>query len=444
LDERNDDALSRYEEALARQRKQLAPDHPDLLVTMNDLANLYQEIGRAKEAILLHETVFDAHRKKLGADHKDTLGSALNLANAYNNAGRHEEARVLNERTLAAFRATLGSEHVDTLLSMNNVAVEHLNAGRTGDAIPLFEEVFNGRRRKLGPDHPDTFTAMTSLLSAYVQAGRKNDPQFKVLWDEIGLFYDRAASRIEKLLDKQQAELGPDHPETRRTKSELADAYEYGTDYTTTSRMKQSVLVRLELGHYLRALETAKQCDPEVMGAVVETALQHDVNLIRDPAERGVVGELRLLAGQPERAVEAITAGLKDMDQPPGWMYKILGMALYAQGKQDEARQTFRKALVHLQQPDGSFDLKKSNNEYDRVSAYFLDLVTEDEFAAATKDSKQLACYPWFHIGQRKEFDGDREGAIAAYKRSVELLNDGWADKSRSFAKWRLAELSKM
>jgi hypothetical protein len=78
----------------------------------------------------------------------------------------------------------------------------------------------------------------------------------------------------------------------------------------------------------------------------------------------------------------------------------------------------------------------------DYVSAYFLDLISEEEFVATTEDHKEQACYPWFYVGQRRELEGKPEAAIAAYQRSVELGGET-AEKTWALAKWRLAELTK-
>ena len=44
-----------HEETLADRERVLGPDHPDTLVSQNNLADAYQEAGRVAEAIPLYE-----------------------------------------------------------------------------------------------------------------------------------------------------------------------------------------------------------------------------------------------------------------------------------------------------------------------------------------------------------------------------------------------------
>jgi hypothetical protein len=55
---------------------------------------------------------------------------------------------------------------------MNNLARAYQAAGRLTDALPLFEESLKRLKAKLGPDHPDTLTSMSNLAGAYLDARR--------------------------------------------------------------------------------------------------------------------------------------------------------------------------------------------------------------------------------------------------------------------------------
>ena len=100
-------------------------------------------------------TVADRERV-LGADHPDTLISRNNLASAYGAAGRLGEAIALLEDTRADTERVLGAEDLTTLTARNNLASAYQEAGRLGQAIPLFEATLADRERVLGADNPDT------------------------------------------------------------------------------------------------------------------------------------------------------------------------------------------------------------------------------------------------------------------------------------------------
>ena len=78
---RHADALKLREETLALRKAKLGPDHPDTLLSMNNLANSYAALGRHADALKLHEETLALRKAKLGPDHPDTLVSMHNLAN---------------------------------------------------------------------------------------------------------------------------------------------------------------------------------------------------------------------------------------------------------------------------------------------------------------------------------------------------------------------------
>ena len=186
------------EPLLADRERVLGADHPDTLVTRNNLAYAYREAGRTAEAITLNEQNLADQERVLGADHPDTLTSRNNLAIAYQEAGRAAEAIPLFEQTLADRERVLGADHPDTLGSRNNLAIAYREAGRTAEAIPLFEQTLADRERVLGADHPDTLTTRNNLASAYLDAGRTAEA--------IPLFEQNLADR--------ERVLGADHPDT--------------------------------------------------------------------------------------------------------------------------------------------------------------------------------------------------------------------------------------
>ena len=81
--------------ALSVVEEVLGPDHPDTLVSRNNLASAYESAGRLGEAIPLYEQVLADRVRVLGDDHPQTLTSRNNLAYAYLAAGRVEELLAL-------------------------------------------------------------------------------------------------------------------------------------------------------------------------------------------------------------------------------------------------------------------------------------------------------------------------------------------------------------
>ena len=108
---------------------------------------------------------------RLGADHPDTLISQNNLANAYRVAGQFARALPLSERTVAAQTARLGTDHPDTITSRNTLANVYRDTGRNDRAIPMLERTLAAGTVKLGLDHPRVLITRSILASAYLSAG---------------------------------------------------------------------------------------------------------------------------------------------------------------------------------------------------------------------------------------------------------------------------------
>jgi len=208
---RHADALKLNEETLTLMKAKLGPDHPDTLISMSNLANSYEALGRHADALKLHQETLAVWKRKFGPDHPNTLGSMTGLANSYSHFGRHAEALKLREETLALHEAKLGPDHPDTLISMSNLANSYADLGRHADALKLREETLALRKAMLGPDHPDTLASMYNLASSYGDLGRHAD----------------ALKLREETLALYKAKLGADHPQTLRSMGNLAASYFY-------------------------------------------------------------------------------------------------------------------------------------------------------------------------------------------------------------------------
>jgi tetratricopeptide (TPR) repeat protein len=79
-----------------------------------------------------------------------------------------------------------------------------------GKAIVLLEKARATRQARLGPDHPDTLQSMSNLAMAYQTAGKR----------------DQALSLFDETLRLRKARLGPDHPDTLQSMNDVAVVYQ--------------------------------------------------------------------------------------------------------------------------------------------------------------------------------------------------------------------------
>jgi Tetratricopeptide repeat len=102
---------------------------PDLLRTR---AGRLLDQG-VQAALDLNQDTLDRARRVLGADHPDTLISANNLAAALRVLGEVQAARELDEDTLGRRRRLLGEDHPRTIRSARNLARDLRLLGEAGE-----------------------------------------------------------------------------------------------------------------------------------------------------------------------------------------------------------------------------------------------------------------------------------------------------------------------
>jgi len=93
---------------------------------------------------------------------------------------------------------------------LNTLGITYLGLGLYDKAVSLLTKAAAVRRVALGPDHPSTLTSRSNLALAYCSAGRPSE----------------AIALHEATVHLSEAKLGPDHPETLRNRIHLAMDYE--------------------------------------------------------------------------------------------------------------------------------------------------------------------------------------------------------------------------
>ncbi len=185
------------------------PDHPDTLLTMNQLATGYRKSGKLDLALPLLEETLKLRKARLGPDHPSTLQSMNNLGLGYFEGRKLDLALPLFEETLKLAKARLSPDHTTTLATINNLASGYQAAEKLDLAMPLFEEALKLIMAKLGPDHPSTLITLRNLATCHRDAG--------TLEQALPLFLEAAAG-IERR--------GFAHEYAGRIVGSLCDCYE--------------------------------------------------------------------------------------------------------------------------------------------------------------------------------------------------------------------------
>jgi tetratricopeptide (TPR) repeat protein len=117
---------------------------------------------RWKEAEVLSVQVLAMRQKVLGQEHPDTLLSMGNLASLYQYQGQWKKAEVLGVQALEMKRV-LGLDHPHTLMALGNLAATYRKQQQWTEAQKLEEELLECQSRVLGKDHPETLATLARL-----------------------------------------------------------------------------------------------------------------------------------------------------------------------------------------------------------------------------------------------------------------------------------------
>ena len=228
--------------------EQLGPDHPSTLATRHNLAALYQNLGRHREAETLFNRSSPSGSSSL-ARPPVHAGNAAPSGHALRDMGRDQEAETLFNEVLAKRetarprppvrwqRATIwpgstgtwadtgrprrSSRRSSPSRSSSSAPTTRPRWQRAtiGRALPghgpaqggrdALQRVLAKREQQLGPDHPDTLKTRHNLAMIYRQIGRHQEAE--TLFNEV--------------LAKREQKLGPDHPDTLTARHNLAVLY---------------------------------------------------------------------------------------------------------------------------------------------------------------------------------------------------------------------------
>ncbi len=111
-------------------------------------------------------------------EHDPLLATTLNnLATLYESLGRHGKAEPLYKRSLAIAEKALGPEPPDLAAILNNLAGLYQAQGRIGEAEPLFKRALAIWEQALRPEHPYVDIALNNLAALYRAQGRNEDAE---------------------------------------------------------------------------------------------------------------------------------------------------------------------------------------------------------------------------------------------------------------------------
>jgi tetratricopeptide (TPR) repeat protein len=115
------EAINIVEKSVETAENSFGPDHPNVAVSLNFLAELYRSDGKYAEAEPLYKRSLSIIEKTLGPDHTDVAAALNNLAEFYGEQGKYSEAEPLYKRALSIYVKALGADHPVVTETLNNL-----------------------------------------------------------------------------------------------------------------------------------------------------------------------------------------------------------------------------------------------------------------------------------------------------------------------------------
>jgi CHAT domain-containing protein/Tfp pilus assembly protein PilF len=221
-----DEAGKFYKRALAIEEKALGTSHPQVANTLNGLALVHHLQGDYTNAEELYKRAIVILQKALGANHLNVTLPVSNLANVYQEQGKYREAEALHKRVLAIREHALGTNHPDVAQILNNLANDYQAEGNYDEAEVLHKRALAIRERALGMNHPDVAESLYNL--AFVERWQGK--------------YDQAEGLFKRALTIEEVTLGTSHPEIARTFQGLANVYYVENKYAAAEELYKRAL----------------------------------------------------------------------------------------------------------------------------------------------------------------------------------------------------------
>lgn len=223
------DALPVAQRALSIVRNGLRPDHPVVATATNDLAMVYEALGRYAEAEELLKQALAIRIKEFGPDHPDVASALNNLALVYQAKGRYAAAEPLYKRSLAIREKAFGRDYPVVAVSLNSLAGLYVIQGRYPDAEPLYKQSLVIFEKAFGPDDRYVATALSGLATLYLNKG----------------LYSDAEPLDKRLLATVEKTFGPDNPAVAVPMNNLAELYRAEGRYAEAESLdKRSLAIR--------------------------------------------------------------------------------------------------------------------------------------------------------------------------------------------------------
>ena len=193
---------------MAIREKALGVEHPNVALSLQNLATIYEVQNRLSEAEQLYLRAIAIQDRAFGSEHPTSAQTRELLAINYTSQGRYADAERLLKLSLATKRKAFGESHPAVAKTLTNLAVVYQRTDRLSDASDAYARALTISEKILGADHPSVAGDLSNLGGAAL--ARKQ--------------FEQAERLHKRALTIREQAFGETHPEVATSLSHLADA----------------------------------------------------------------------------------------------------------------------------------------------------------------------------------------------------------------------------
>jgi tetratricopeptide (TPR) repeat protein len=199
-------ALTCYEEGLDVERTVLTPNHPHIIITMTNIARIYELRKEYPEALIAYNEVRIMQEEAFG-------NSSIEIASTHSSMGLTQYNMMCYKGAFDSFQEALrvrrkyfeSDEHPEIASSLSSLGLVLFKQNLYEQARNCYTESLRIHTKLLGPNHRQVATLWYNIAAINIEQGE----------DEQAVFFYKEAVRVE------QAALGPDHPGVSRTLQQI-------------------------------------------------------------------------------------------------------------------------------------------------------------------------------------------------------------------------------
>ena len=219
-----------YRLALTRITEALGPDNLSTTDIIDDLGDLYYAQCKYEEAENLYVRALAMKQKSLGLRHPSTLDTNTRLAQLYHSQCRLDVSNQIYLRVLSDCEEALGSQHPSTLSTMINMGRLYQDQGFLDKAESMYRHALVTFESIHGPKSLIELSAISNLGHLLSYQGRLED----------------AMKMCREAMEGLERVLGLNHPSTLESLLDLGGLYIHQGSLEDAKKMYQQALIGYE------------------------------------------------------------------------------------------------------------------------------------------------------------------------------------------------------